>query len=297
MELPTLQQLKCLITYGQEKNFTKAANKMNITQSAFSAQIKKLEDVVGVELIIRSNKGSQFSIAGEELYHFAEGYIFDLQHEIVKIQQETKAAPTVLKVGILRSLGDVLMNRHVQYFKQHEPKMSLAVYDMETSEILTDLHDDRIDIASIYLLQEEPFLDYQRVHFCRDKMVYFAPKIANLSSKVSLEVIEKKPLVYYPDNYFIAGRIKEYLAKAGVKPEMAASLSTPYAMIHYCQQNLAGAILPKRLIEALAINSGWYEIDKPLELEDCLIFKVDNPKIKAINAFVEYICACFNNSK
>ena len=63
MELPTLQQLKCLITYGQEKNFTKAANKMNITQSAFSAQIKKLEDVVGVELIIRSNKGSQFSIA------------------------------------------------------------------------------------------------------------------------------------------------------------------------------------------------------------------------------------------
>ena len=297
MELPTMQQLKCFVTYGQEKNFTKAAGRINITQSAFSAQIKKLEDITGTALIIRSSRGSHFSPAGEHLYHFAEPWLAELQQELVQIRQEASACPKVLKVGILRSLGDVLMNRHVQYFKQHEPRMSLAVYDMETSEILTDLHDDRIDVASIYLLQEEPFLDYQRVHFCRDRMVYFAPLLTSLPARVDLDSIGKYPLVYYPDNYFIAGRIKKYLSEAGICPEMAASLSTPYAMIHYCQQNRAGAILPERLIKALAIKDGWHEIDKALELEACLIFKAENPNIASIRTFVDYICRYFRQNQ
>lgn len=294
MELPTIQQLKCLVLYGQEKNFTRAADKLNITQSAFSAQIKKLEAVAGMKLILRSNKGSQFSPAGEHLYHFAQSWLTELQHGLIKVQQEASREPTVLKIGILRSLGDVLMNRHVQYFKQHEPRMSLAVYDMETSEILTDLHDDRIDAASIYLLREKPFSDYEIVHFCRDKMVYFAPELTDLPPQVTLDIIGSHPLVYYPDNYFIAGRIKEYLAEAGVQPEMAASLSTPYAMIHYCQQNKAGAILPERLVKALTIKDGWHAIDKALELEACLIFKADNPKIDSIRTFVDYICHYFH---
>lgn len=297
MELPTIQQLKCLVLYGQEKNFTRAADKLNITQSAFSAQIKKLEAIAGMKLILRSNKGSQFSPAGEHLYRFAESWLTELQHGLIKVQQEASQEPTVLKIGILRSLGDVLMNRHVQYFKQHDPRMSLAVYDMETSEILTDLHDDRIDAASIYLLREEPFSGYQIVHFCRDKMVYFAPALTNLPPQVTLDIIGSHPMVYYPDNYFIAGRIKEYLAEAGVRPEMAASLSTPYAMIHYCQQNKAGAILPERLVKALTIKEGCHAIDKALELEACLIFKADNPKIDSIRTFVDYICHYFHQDQ
>lgn len=297
MELPTIQQLKCLVVYGQEKNFTRAANRLNITQSAFSAQIKKLEAIAGMQLILRSNKGSQFSLAGEQLYHFAESWLNELQHGLIKIQQEVRKEPAVLKIGVLRTLGDVLMNRHVQYFKQHDPSMSLAVYDMETTEILMDLHNDRIDAASIYLFQEEPFSDYQIVHLCRDKMVYFAPLLTDLPAKITLHTIGNYPLVYYPDNYFIAGRIKNYLSEAGVCPEMAASLSTPYAMIHYCRQNQAGAILPERLVKALAIKDGWHAIDQALELEACLIFKADSPKIDSIQTFVDYICHDFQQSQ
>lgn len=54
MDLPSIQQLRNFIIYGKYGNFTTAANAANITQSAFSAQMKKLEDLVGVRLIERS---------------------------------------------------------------------------------------------------------------------------------------------------------------------------------------------------------------------------------------------------
>ena len=47
-ELPTMQELQSFITYNKTGSFTLAAQSMNITQSAFSAQMKKLERLVGV---------------------------------------------------------------------------------------------------------------------------------------------------------------------------------------------------------------------------------------------------------
>ena len=55
MELPNIQTLRSFVIYGRLGNFTLAAKEANVTQSAFSAQIKKLEIIVGVPLIHRHN--------------------------------------------------------------------------------------------------------------------------------------------------------------------------------------------------------------------------------------------------
>ena len=67
MELPNIQTLRSFVIYGRLGNFTLAAKEANVTQSAFSAQIKKLEIIVGVPLIRRDNKGSSLTVEGEIL--------------------------------------------------------------------------------------------------------------------------------------------------------------------------------------------------------------------------------------
>ena len=88
IELPTIQQLKCLLCYGKENNFTRGAQQANITQSAFSAQIKKLEETVGLELIQRTNKGSHLTPSGEKMLAIAEKHLTNLQQEILTLRQE-----------------------------------------------------------------------------------------------------------------------------------------------------------------------------------------------------------------
>ena len=62
IELPSIQQLENFIIYSQVKDFALAAEKAGVTQSAFRFQIKKLEEVVGVQLISHNNKNRRQNI-------------------------------------------------------------------------------------------------------------------------------------------------------------------------------------------------------------------------------------------
>lgn len=287
IELPTIQQLKCLLCYGKENNFTRGAQQANITQSAFSAQIKKLEETVGLKLIQRTNKGSHLTPPGEKMLAIAEKHLTDLQQEILTLRQEQQQEPTLLKIGVMRTLGDVLMNRHVQHFQQEKKPLDLVVYDMESSEILTDLRDDKIDLASVYMIHPKPFAEYEQIHLAWDQMVYYAPFLNISDKQISRSAIINHPMVYYPNNYFMEQTVGEYFAYG--KPPRAATLSTPYAMVHFCQQNPAGAILPQRLIEALGIKQGVYSLQEPLLMDNCIVFKKDTPKRADIEFFINYL--------
>ena len=85
-ELPTIQELQSFIVYSKTGNFTLAAQQLNITQSAFSAQMKKLERVVGVKLIDRSTRGSSLTHEGEVFLPEAERIIESLKRTIHAIR-------------------------------------------------------------------------------------------------------------------------------------------------------------------------------------------------------------------
>ncbi|MBB5335425.1 LysR family transcriptional regulator [Pectinatus brassicae] len=294
-EMPTIQQLENFIYYGEVKNFTLAAKKANITQSAFSAQIKKLEEIVGVKLISRSKRGSDFTKAGEEFYRQINEWLEHLHSIVYDVQSMSKNIMTNLHVGVLRSFGDVLMNQHVAHFQKNNENIRIDVYDMEENNLLAALRNEQIDIASIYGI--EPFLmeEYERICFCRDKFVYYAPLLLQEDKLISVHEIIQSDFVGYPNEYSVNQVFQKYFLEHGKLPHIVARLATPYAMIHYCKDNEAGALLPKRLLKALGINNGWRELAQELVLEECLIYKKNNPKYKSLQIYIEYILSVNNN--
>ena len=110
MELPSIQELKSFILYGQLRNFTSAAKAANVTQSAFSAQIKKLEDILGVPLIIRNNRGSALTVEGERFLRDAEAVVASLETAAERVRRLYARRLPVLHVGVMRSMGDILMH-------------------------------------------------------------------------------------------------------------------------------------------------------------------------------------------
>ena len=100
-DLPSIQQMECFIIYGRVQNFTRAAKEANITQSAFSAQMKNLESTLGVALIQRSKRGSHLTPEGEAFLKRITAWMDGL-HKIVYDLQSTAATQSVeLNVGIV----------------------------------------------------------------------------------------------------------------------------------------------------------------------------------------------------
>lgn len=295
-ELPSIQQLKNFIIYARYGNFTAAANEANITQSAFSAQIKKLEDIVGVQLIIRSNRGSHLTKAGEVLAQQLEPLLGELEHCLDAVREAGGRAEP-LSIGIMLSLGDIHMNRHVAYFQQHHSGTSFRVYNLEARELLQKLRDDQLDIVSLFRLPAMDFDGYEQVCFCREDIVYYAPHIAVSGRDVTADFIASQPLAQYSPQYVMNTYLNQYLSSHTLLPlQPQAWFSTPYAMMNYCQDNRIGALLPRRFLQAMGALDGWHELQPPVVLPCYLLYKRSNPKLNTIQVFVDYMCRTYHVS-
>ena len=218
MDLPSIQQLRNFVIYGKYGNFTTAANAANITQSAFSAQMKKLEDLVGVRLIERSNRGSHLTPAGKMFYTKIARILGELEEAMSELPGRTgKTQP--LSVGIMLSLGDVHMNRHLAYFQEHHSGASFRVYNLEVREMIQWLKDDKLDIVSLFYLPALHLEDYEKVFFGIENLVYYGPNLDLPEHAVTPQYVASQPLAQYSPQYEMNNYINHYFTTHACPPQ------------------------------------------------------------------------------
>ena len=289
-ELPTIQELQSFITYNKTGSFTLAAQTMNITQSAFSAQMKKLERLVGVKLISRSTRGSRLTPEGELFLPEAELVLNTLEKAIQSIRLASKVERPVLNIGVLRSLGDIRLNGYVSHFFKNHPEFSVSIYDMEEEELLLDLRENRIYIALLYLPNNKDMSLYESKALREDEFIYYAPRLIPKIQSATLKNIQQYPLLMYPPKYFMYRTIKSYVGNGQQNLHIRGSrLSNPYTMIDYCDKNESGCIVARQILDALNIKDGYLPLEKPLKLQVCFAYKKNNSKTETMNTFMDYV--------
>ena len=186
-ERPSIQQLENFIIYGKVRNFATAAHRANITQSAFSFQMKKLEEMLNIQLITRSNRGSDLTREGEFFLQKIIPIIDELDEAIDELQKFVGKA-VYINIGALMSMGDILMNRHISYFKQHnDNNICFNVYNLEAKSMLKKLDSGQIDIASTFLLPQMHVDGCEKKLFCKDEFVYYAPCLDFTQDKITAD--------------------------------------------------------------------------------------------------------------
>ena len=297
IELPSIQQLENFIIYGKVRNFATAAHRANITQSAFSFQMKKLEEMLNIQLITRSNRGSDLTREGEFFLQKIIPIIDELDEAIDELQKFAGKA-VYINIGALMSMGEILMNRHISYFKQHnDNNICFNVYNLEAKSMLKKLDSGQIDIASTFLLPQMHVDGCEKKLFCKDEFVYYAPCLDFTQDKITADIIQRYPLVTHSPDYFMTNALEDYFVKLKIHPHIDARLSTPYAIIHYCKHNKVATLISKRLLQELGITNDYYELLEPLNFSSYLLYKHENPKIKSMEIFVDYILDLYQQNR
>jgi DNA-binding transcriptional LysR family regulator len=131
--------LKAFMLTAKYSSFSKAAEELNIAQSAVSRQIKLLEDSLQEELIIRSSKRVILSEKGKELYQASLSF----QKTSVQIFEREDNLP--ISVGILEGLLKTWFTPLLsEYLKQHTRDVSVHVADLP--ELKSGIEEGRYDI-------------------------------------------------------------------------------------------------------------------------------------------------------
>ena len=145
----TLQQLRILRAIAIEKNFTRAASSLYISQPSLSKQIKMLEENLDTILINRERSQISLTENGKILLQYAER-ILTLCEESCRALIDLKNGDRGnLTVGASQTIGTYLMPRILALFAQNYPQIDLNVQVDSTRTIATSILKREIDIAIV----------------------------------------------------------------------------------------------------------------------------------------------------
>lgn len=156
MVAPTLptELLRTFVAIVDAGTLQKATERVFLTQSALSLQVKRLEDLLQVRLFQRDGRRLALAPAGATLLNFARK-ILDLNDQAVTaVIAESFAGP--VRVGMVQDMSDALLTGVLAGFSKIHPQAALQARVGGTAELLEMLASDRLDVVAGFGPENDP---------------------------------------------------------------------------------------------------------------------------------------------
>lgn len=173
--MPTITQLEYIVAVDQERHFGLAAKRCFVTQPTLSAQIKKAEEVLGILIFDRSKQPVLPTDIGTQVIDQARLLLREhqrLQQLVADFQNDISGQ---LRIGVLPTIAPYLLPLFVGTFIRKYPKINLQVKELTTEEILTELHNDQLDVGLLVTPLKDETLKAKPL-FYEEIQLYVHPK-------------------------------------------------------------------------------------------------------------------------
>ena len=130
------QQLESFIQVAENLNFARAAETLNITQSAVSRQIHSLEEELGTKLFVRSTRTVSLTPAGIGFLDDAKEILNKLQMATLKIERHSQANIDIFSIGCANEIYLGFLSEILSHYKQKEPEVHPLVRVVPSRSIL-----------------------------------------------------------------------------------------------------------------------------------------------------------------
>ncbi len=140
-------RIKSFLAVYAEKGFSRAAERLHLTQPAVSRHIKELEERFGVPLFERRGRSLKLSEAGALLHRFATVAEADGERTEALIRERRTRLP--LRFGATRTIGEYVLPELVGAYLEDRPDAELSMRVENTEALLASLRDGAIDFAFI----------------------------------------------------------------------------------------------------------------------------------------------------
>lgn len=188
------KQLQSFVTVVECGSFTKAAEKLFLSQPTISGHIQALEEELNKRLIIRTTKSLEITPKGQAVYEYAR-HILDLRERMVKDCSD--AGKQIIHLGASTIPSAYILPEILPLFGQSHPDTYFVIHQSDSQGVLNGINDGLYDIGLIGMKADDSI---QTIPLCTDRMVLITPVtpeyLALQSSPLSpIEVLLKHPII------------------------------------------------------------------------------------------------------
>lgn len=142
-----LRQLEYFVSVAENLNFTKAAKKCFISQTAITLQIKSLEETVGVPLFIRDKHHVELTPAGKVYLNEARAILARAEDAVKLARTAAEGISGNLTIGFIRGYEQSLFSETLRGFHEAYPNISIQLVRDNMSALYGRLADGECDVA------------------------------------------------------------------------------------------------------------------------------------------------------
>ncbi|OLL32477.1 LysR family transcriptional regulator [Burkholderia sp. SRS-W-2-2016] len=142
-----IRQLRYFVTVAREKNFTRAAELLNIAQPPLSRQIQLLEEEIGVALLIRHTRPVRMTDAGRLLYEQAMQVLGRVEQMKAAARHVGLHQRSVLSIGFVGSVLYAGLPTLLRKLRQNAPELDIQMVELMSMQQIDALKEGRIDIG------------------------------------------------------------------------------------------------------------------------------------------------------
>lgn len=242
IEIMELWQLRTFTAIAETLNFTKASEKLHLTQSAVSHQMKALEEELGVPLFIRAKSGVLLTDAGRIALHYAERILKEAEELREKVSENITgrvrvAAATQALVYLFAPLFEDFMDA----FETVELVFRTTV---STEQTVEDILEGVADVGFASLEVYSPTL--QVTPLFEDELVLVVGKKHRLAKRaeISIKELEKERLILFERGASIRRATDDFFKKVRVEPAMALESNDTYFIKLMIEHGLGVSLIP-----------------------------------------------------
>jgi LysR family transcriptional regulator, hydrogen peroxide-inducible genes activator len=245
-----LKDLKYLVALADTGHFGRAAEKSFVSQPTLSAQLKKLEEYLGVKLVERQPKNVQLTDVGRQIVVRARRMLDEGDEIVALARSNTDPFAGKLKVALIPTVGPYLLPRVMQKIRKALPNLSLMLYEYQTEALLKRLRDGEIDVAIMALPALQDGLESRALY--EEAFTVAVPNNHPLAAKSTIRAADLKghTLLLLEDGHCLRDQALEVCARVDVKEAedfRATSLETLRQMV---VAGLGITLLPEMAVES-----------------------------------------------
>jgi len=189
------RHLRYFLALAEELHFGRAAQRLSISQPPLSLNIQQLEASVGAQLFTRNSRGVQLTAAGQAFVPAARALLAQAGAAMREAREVAQGQAGELQIGFAGTLLYCGLPQVLQRFQSSHPRLRLVMRELSSSEQLSELVRDRLDVGFVHTPRVPP--GFEQILVASQAMVACLPQKHPLAKarSTSLQDLQGQALV------------------------------------------------------------------------------------------------------
>jgi LysR family transcriptional regulator for metE and metH len=247
------RHLRLVAEIARTESVTRAADRLNVSQSAVSHQLREIEDKIGTPIFVRSGRRMLPTSAGRIMADAAQLVLGEISRVEARVEQLARHTAGELRVCTHCYTGYHWLPALVEGLRRRYPAFALHIAAEHTLNPIEALLDARLDLAIMNDESDDKRLRYRELF--EDEHVAVVPKSHRWARRpfVAPDELAGEPMYLYSrsvDHSFI---VQKVLRPSGIEPRRITYLQLTEGIIEMVKAGLGASVLPKwSIVHALA---------------------------------------------